>query len=217
MLLLMKFVLPGLAGVAEFLHHVVMKMGGFGLMLVAFADSSLLSIAEGNDILIVVLSAGAAWKRMAYYVAMTMVGSVIGCLFLYSVGRKGGSALLRQKFSEKSVERAVRLYEKYGILAVAIPSILPPPCPFKIFVLGAGVFRVKAWKFVAAVVIGRLIRYSIWGIIAVLYGGAVIAAMQRNLPILGMGVIAFFLLIASAIAVCCMRRFHVGKIEQIGA
>ena len=150
--------------------NLLSSLGGPGVMCLAIGDSSFLSLPEGNDLLIVVLSAGKSWGNMAYYVAMTITGSVLGCLLLYSVGRKGGSPMLRRKFSTEAIARAERLFERYGILTVLIPSILPPPMPFKIFVLSAGVFRLKVLEFLMAVAIGRTIRYSMWGILAVLYG-----------------------------------------------
>lgn len=183
-----------LIGVGGVLQWAVRELRGPGIMLVAVADSSFLSFPEGNDFLIVALSINATWGRMAYYVAVTIIGSICGCLLLYSVGRKGGYPLLKRRFPQKDIERAERLYEKHGLLTVAVPSILPPPCPFKIFVLTAGVFRLKVSKFVIAVVIGRTVRYAMWGILAVLYGNSVKLYMQNNLKWLGTGLFSFFLL-----------------------
>ena len=154
-------------------------------MLLAIGDSSFLSVPEANDVLIVVLSAGKSWANMAYFVSFTIMGSVIGCLILYMIGRKGGNPILRRKFSQQKIERAEKLFERYGILTVIIPSIIPPPMPFKIFVLSAGVFRLKVWEFLLAVIIGRTIRYSMWGILAVLYGNTVKSYMQQNLDLMG--------------------------------
>jgi membrane protein DedA with SNARE-associated domain len=164
----------------------VMNLGGLGVMCLAIGDSSFLSLPEGNDLLIVLLSTGKSWGNMAYFVGMTIMGSVLGCLILYSVGRRGGSPLLRRKFSQENIERAEKLFEKYGILTVVIPSILPPPMPFKIFVLGAGVFRLRTMEFLIAVLIGRTIRYSMWGILAVVYGNSVKIFMKQNLQLVGM-------------------------------
>ncbi len=211
MLGLILYQLHWLGRVGEFLQVLANKLDGFALLLVAMGDSSFLSIPEANDILIVALSAGSSWGKMSFYVAMTIAGSVSGCLLLYTVGRKGGSPLLRRKFSEKSVERAERLFEKYGILTVAVPSILPPPCPFKIFVLSAGVFRLKLWEFLSAIVVGRTIRYSTWGILAVLYGKAVRTYMQQNLPVVGMVMFAVFLIIVGVLAGLSRRSLRAGR------
>lgn len=195
MLLLGFSIQSWLEKAGEAMRSLAVTLDGPGMLLVALADSSFLTIPEGNDILIVILSTGSTWDRMAYYVAMTILGSVAGCLLLYTFGRTGGSPYLRRKFSETSVERAEKLFSRYGILTVAVPSILPPPCPFKIFVFSAGVFRLSLPGFIIAVVIGRTIRYFMWGILAVLYGNSVKLYMQQNLPIIGMGLFGAFLLV----------------------
>jgi membrane protein DedA with SNARE-associated domain len=161
----------------------------------------------------VMLSTNARWERMAYYVSMTVAGSICGCLLLYTVGKKGGNALLRKKFPKKDIERAERLFEKYGLLTVAIPSILPPPCPFKIFVLSAGVFRLKTSEFITAVVVGRAIRYSMWGILAVLYGNSVKIYMENNLRLVGTVLFAIFLTAAALTIYLYFRRSREMKRE----
>jgi membrane protein YqaA with SNARE-associated domain len=171
-------------------------------------DSSFLSIPEGNDILIVILSAGKSWERMAYYVGMTTLGSILGCLALYTVGRKGGNPLLKRRFSAETVEWAEKLYERFGILTVVVPSILPPPTPFKIFVLMAGVFKLPTWEFIMAVAVGRTIRYSMWGVLAVLYGQAVKEYMQQNLPRVGLVLFGILLLTLVAIAGIYIQRLR---------
>jgi membrane protein DedA with SNARE-associated domain len=200
-----------LAKLASAIGAFISGLGGLGVMILAIGDSSFLSIPEGNDLLIVILSTGKSWGNMAYYVAMTIIGSIIGCLLLYSVGRKGGSPLLRRKFSPQMIERAERLFEKYGLLTVIILSILPPPMPFKIFVLSAGIFRIKALKFLWAVLIGRTIRYSMWGILAVLYGNSVKLYMQQNLEAVGIILLALFALVVSVTLVYYWRRIRTSK------
>ena len=182
------------------------SLGGPGVLLVAIADSSFLSIPEGNDVLIVVLSTGGSWANMAYYVCMTVIGSVIGCFLLYSVGRKGGSPLLRRRFSEQKIERAEKLFKKFGILTIVVPSIIPPPMPFKIFVLSAGVFRVGLAQFLTAVIIGRSVRYSMWGILAVLYGNSVKLYMQQNLREVGIALFGLFVIVVAAAVFYYLRR-----------
>ena len=193
---------------ARMLQGFATALDGPGLFLVAILDSSFLSIPEGNDILIVILSAGKSWERMAYYVGMTTLGSILGCLALYTVGRKGGNPLLKRRFSAETVEWAEKLYERFGILTVVVPSILPPPTPFKIFVLMAGVFKLPTWEFIMAVAVGRTIRYSMWGVLAVLYGQAVKEYMQQNLPLVGLVLFGILLLTLVAIAGIYIRRLR---------
>ena len=197
---LMLFNLHWLASLGDSATAFFLSFGGLGVMLLAMGDSSLFSFPEANDVLIVFLAAGSTWGRMAYFVGMTILGSVIGCLFLYMLGRKGGNQIVKRRFSQKSVERAERLFGRYGILAVIIPSILPPPTPFKLFVLSAGVFRLNPLAFLVAVVMGRTIRYAAWGVLAVLYGDSVKIFVQHNLKTVGILLFfGFMLAIAAAI------------------
>jgi membrane protein DedA with SNARE-associated domain len=195
-----------LAWVGGWLLSAAQQVQGPGILLVAVADSSFLSFPEGNDLLIVVLSTGSTWSRMAYYVVMTIVGSVCGCVLLYTVGLRGGRPLLSKRFSAESIVKAERLFEKYGMLTVAVPCLLPPPCPFKIFVLSAGVFRLKLSEFLTAVIVGRSVRYFTWGILAVLYGNSVKAFIQNNLTRVGTVLFALFLLAGAGILGFYWRR-----------
>ncbi len=200
-----------LAELGQSLSALIADFGGPGLLLLAICDSSFLSFPEGNDLLIVILSTGKSWSRMAYFVSMTVTGSVVGCFLLYSVGRKAGSPILKRKFSAQNVERAEKLFKKYGVLTVLIPSILPPPMPFKIFVLSAGVFRLNVLAFLIAVIIGRTIRYSIWGILAVLYGNSAKIYMQENLTLIGVALTGLFLLAVAVIFVRYLRFSKEGR------
>jgi membrane protein DedA with SNARE-associated domain len=191
----------------------IMSFGGLGVFFLAIGDSSFLSVPEGNDILIILLSAGGSWGHMAYFVGLTIMGSVVGCLLLYLVGRKGGNPILKKRFSEQRIERAESLFKKYGILTVLIPSIIPPPMPFKIFVLSAGVFRLNLMAFLTAVIIGRTIRYSTWGILAVLYGESVKEYLQGNLDTFGWVFLAGFVLIVGAIFIYYIYRKKTGKMS----
>lgn len=144
-------------------------MGGIGLFVIALLDSSFLSFPQVNDLLIIVLSTNYP-ARMPYYASMTTVGSLIGCFMLYAVARRGGESLLRKRLKGRYVDRALELYQRYGLLAVVVPALLPPPVPFKVFVLLAGAAAVAPWRFGLAVLIGRGIRYFGQGYLAVLYG-----------------------------------------------
>jgi membrane protein DedA with SNARE-associated domain len=203
-----------LAKLGNSANALITSFGGLGMLFMAIGDSSFLSIPEGNDVLIVVLSTGRTWGHMAYFVGMTIIGSVIGCMLLYTVGRKGGNPLLRRRFSQQSIEHAEKLFKRYGILSVMIPSILPPPMPFKIFVLSAGVFRLNAMAFLTAVVIGRTIRYSTWGILAVLYGNSVKLYMQHHLHSIGMVLCGGFVLAVAATSAYYLRHMKQGRGEK---
>jgi membrane protein YqaA with SNARE-associated domain len=147
-----------LHSLAEFVQHFAERYGGPGLFLVAFLDSSFLSLPEVSDLLIVVFVVRDP-SNWIYYGLMTTAGSVAGCYALYALGRKGGEAFLRRRFHERHIDRALGWYRKYGLLVVIVPSILPPPMPFKVFVLLAGVANVRPLAFLSAVILGRSFRY----------------------------------------------------------
>ncbi len=143
--------------------------GGPGLFVIAFLDSSFLSFPEVVDLLIIWLVT-AHKGRVLYYALLPTLGSVAGCFALYMVGRKGGDAFLRRRLSAENVDRSLAIFRRYGLLAVAVPSLLPPPVPFKPFVLAAGVAGVRPVDFLIAVTIGRGIRYFGEAFLAFYYG-----------------------------------------------
>ena len=147
----MRRILNWVTGLAEML-------GGTGLFLIAFLDSSFLSFPEVVDILLMGLVARYP-ERLLYYATLPTIGSVIGSYLLYCMSRKGGEALLRKRLHDRHVDRYLGIFRKYGLLAVAIPSILPPPVPFKVFVLAAGAAGVRRIDFLIAVSVGRGVRY----------------------------------------------------------
>jgi len=130
---------------------------------------------------------------------------VMGCLALYFVARRGGEAFLRKRFKASHVERGLNLYKKYGLLVVIVPALLPPPAPFKIFVLLAGVSGVPVWQFVVAVFTARFIRYFGEGLLAVYYGdqaGAFIQAHAKEAAL----VLAGLVLVGGVVWIVWNRR-----------
>jgi membrane protein YqaA with SNARE-associated domain len=168
-----------MAGFLEWIKGVAVSLGGPGLFLIAFLDSSFLSFPEVNDILIIWLTTQHE-ERMVYYAFMTTLGSVSGCLSLYYVARKGGEAFLRKRFNSHYLERAMATFRRYGLLAILVPSILPPPTPFKVFVLAAGVSKVRPLHFIVAIAIGRGFRYFGEGLLAVYYGDHAAEFLRDN-------------------------------------
>jgi membrane protein YqaA with SNARE-associated domain len=172
-------------------------LGGPGLFLIAFLDSSFLSFPEVVDLLIIWLVT-AHKHRVLYYALMPTLGSVAGCFALYLVGRKGGEAFLRRRFGERHVDRALGMFRRHGLLTVAVSALLPPPVPFKPFVLVAGVAGVRPLDFLIAVSIGRGIRYFGEAFLALWYGeraaqfvrdnaGPVSLALAMTVLVLGVG------------------------------
>ena len=168
-----------MARIVSWVQAFALSVGGPGLFLIAFLDSSFLSLPEINDILVIVMVIENK-PLMPYYALMATTGSVAGCLLLYAIGRRGGEALLRRRFGGPRLERAMELSRKYGVLAVAVPAILPPPAPFKVFILLAGVAKVPLLSFSLAVAFGRGFRYFGEGWLAVQYGEAAIELLEQN-------------------------------------
>ena len=113
-------------------------------------------------------------------------------MLLYSVGRKGGEAFLEKRFSSERLLR-IRQCQKYGILAIIVPSLLPPPTPFKIFVLSAGTFGISWSRFIFAVAVGRGLRYFSEGFLAIEYGPYAIQFVHENFGKIGVGLAAAIL------------------------
>ena len=165
--------------IVSWVQAFALSIGGPGLFLIAFLDSSFLSLPEINDILVIVMVIEHK-ELMPYYALMATLGSVTGCLLLYVIGWRGGEALVRRRFGGPRMERAMELSRRYGVLAVAVPAILPPPAPFKVFVLLAGVSRVPLAQFAGAVTVGRGLRYFGEGWLAVRYGEPAIELLEQN-------------------------------------
>lgn len=153
-------------------------LGGFGLFIVAFLDSSFISLPIANDVVVIQLSIRHK-AGMPFYALMALLGSIAGCLVLYFLARKGGEAYFRRRAGARA-ERVREWVERNAFLSIAIPSILPPPMPFKAFVLAAGVFQMPLRTFLLALVTGRGLRYFAEGFLAVRYGEEAIGMLKRH-------------------------------------
>src|SRR5215831_18399502 len=171
--------------ISIWLRQTLLPYGGFGLMVLAICDSSFVSLPEVNDLLLMTFAINEP-ESMVKFALLTMIGSIIGCALLYAVGRKGGEKFLRKTFADERLTRVQRWYQRHGVLAVIIPSLLPPPTPFKVFVLSAGTFGISWPKFLTAIIIGRGIRYFSEGILAVTYGSAAIQFVHENYGKIGL-------------------------------
>ena len=156
-----------------------LALGAPGLFLVALLDSSVLSLPEIADLLVIWMVVQHK-ERLVLYAFSATAGSIGGCLALYYVGIKGGDALVRKRFHSNAVDRTLAAFRRFGVMAVLIPSILPPPAPFKIFVLLAGVARIGVVPFTVAIAIGRGARYFAEGVLALWYGDLAIAFIHEH-------------------------------------
>ncbi|HEX7774453.1 MAG TPA: VTT domain-containing protein [Pyrinomonadaceae bacterium] len=174
------------------------------MVIIGALDSSLLSLPEINDYLVV----GRCYKYPSaafYFPLFAAAGSVIGCNILYTIVRRGGQAVLRKRFPLASIKRVERAYERFGFLAIGVPAILPPPLPFKIFVATAGALEYPRWKFLLTVMIARSFRYYVEGILAVFYGQRVLLFLKDNGLVI-LSIVGSLVLIAVIVYLVRRRR-----------
>jgi len=184
-------------------------LGPAGLFVVAFFDSSFLSLPEINDILVV--TACSLHPRSAWIpITLATLGSLAGCSVLWEIGRRGGEPLLERRFGKAQVARTRVAFERWDLLALIVPALLPPPMPFKIFVLSAGVFGVPWRRFAGTLILARGLRYVFWGLLGIVYGDEalrLLRAVDRWFDDNGLMVLA--VLVAAALvglAVWALRR-----------
>jgi len=153
-------------------------LGAPGLFLISFLDSSVLTFPVINDLLLIELSIQHP-ARMPLYAFMAAVGSVLGCVLLYFIARKGGEALFHKKAGERA--NAIRHWvERNGFGGMLVAALLPPPTPFKIFVFAGGVFEVPLASFTSAISLARLIRYFGVGYLALKYGNNALPLLAQH-------------------------------------
>ncbi|MGI8837988.1 MAG: YqaA family protein [Pyrinomonadaceae bacterium] len=171
-------------------------LGPFGLFAVALLDSAFVPLPSSADALMLLLSA-AHPSLMPFYALLATAGSAIGCVTLYYISRRAGGGALN-KFSERKQKRVKELIERYDVLAVLVASLLPPPFPFKLFVITAGVFRFSVLRFTLAIIAGRAFRFLLEGFFAVRYGSHAKQILAKYYPWIGVVVvlvlITFFLM-----------------------
>src|SRR5271168_3713943 len=160
------------------LQGLVVAFGGGCLFVVTFFDSSVLSFPFFPDALLIELCI-ANHARMPYYAAMAALGSLSGCLVLYFIAEKAGEAFFHKHAGGKA-EKIKVWVDKNGFLSAFLPAVLPPPFPFKPFVLAEGVFQVPARTFILAILLGRGLRYGLEGILAVRYGDAALVYLKTH-------------------------------------
>ncbi len=196
MLLLNNKITGGLARLSEYF----IALGPFGLFAVALLDSTFVPLPSSVDALMILLTtANPRW--MVVYALIATAGSTIGCVILYSVSNRAGSRALR-KFSPAKQKRVKELIDRYDVLSVLVASLMPPPFPFKLFVVSAGVFRFSLTRFTIAIICGRLFRFLLEGYLAIRYGARAKEVLAKYYPWIGLGlvvvIIAFFLIRRSA-------------------
>jgi membrane protein YqaA with SNARE-associated domain len=144
-------------------------LGGIGLVLLGLADNSVVPLTGSMDVLTIWLAARHR-EPWPYYALMATLGAVIGGYITYALARKGGKETMERKLSKKRAAKVCKSFERWGFFAVTIPALLPPPFPFLPFLLAAGAMQYSQKKFLAALTLGRAVRYSIVAWLGFHYG-----------------------------------------------
>jgi membrane protein YqaA with SNARE-associated domain len=146
-------------------------LGIWGVFVIAFADSALLGMPVD---LVVATYVFQDRRRMLLYVAMASLGSALGSVPLYILGYLGGEKVLRKRISEERFLKIHRSFERNEFWALMLPGMLPPPTPFKVFVLAAAVFEMKFRDFLFAIFAGRFVRFLVLSVLVLWFGPQII-------------------------------------------
>jgi membrane protein YqaA with SNARE-associated domain len=187
-------------------------LGAWGVFILATIDS--VAIPIPLDALVagyVYSNPHLAWL----YCIAGAVGSAVGCLVPYGLGRAGGELFLLKRISEARLQRIRDRFEKQEFVALMVPAMLPPPTPFKLFVFSAGVFEMRLPAFLLAIVSGRLIRFSVLSVLTVIFGPQIVTQAKfllRNH--LGFTILAVVVAIAAAYLIFRLMRAPVTEVAK---
>ena len=163
-----------LARYTAWILRVLAPLGIWGVFAIAFADSALLGMPVDAIVAFYVYQ---DHRRLLFYVVMASAGSALGSIPLYVIGYEGGEKVLRKRISEERFLRIHRSFERHEFWALMFPGMLPPPMPFKIFVLAAAVFEMKFRDFMAAIFAGRFVRFLALALLTLWFGPQIVGLM----------------------------------------
>ncbi len=188
-------------GVRRWIFH----LGGLGFIPLGLLDSSAIPLPGSMDILTIVLSARTA-DLWLYYALMATIGSVIGGYVTYRLARKGGNETLERKFPAKTLKKVYKIFAQWGFGAIAIAALLPPPVPLVPFLFAAGAMQYSVKKFLVAMTLGRIVRYSLLSFLAARYGRRVLTVLlQQGHPVL-IAVIGLIVAVVATLIYILVRK-----------
>ncbi|MGC1829524.1 MAG: VTT domain-containing protein [Candidatus Acidiferrales bacterium] len=158
---------------ARSMRRWIVHLGGLGLIPLGLLDNSPIPIPGSMDIVLMILCVRGQ-ESWIYYALMAVAGSVIGGFVTYRLARKGGKGTLKRRFPPRQMEKINKLFERWGFGAVAIPAFLPPPFPFTPFLVAAGAMQYPVKKFLVALALGRIPRYTLLAYLSARYGRKII-------------------------------------------
>jgi membrane protein YqaA with SNARE-associated domain len=187
--------------VARSMRRWIFHLGGLGFIPLGLLDGSVIPLPGSMDVLTIVLSARQR-ELWFYYALMATVGSVIGGYVTYRLARKGGKETLERKFPANRLKKVYRIFGRWGFGAIAVAALLPPPAPMVPFVFAAGAMQYSVKKFLVALTLGRIVRYSLLAYLAAHYGRRVLTVITQHkhpfviavvsLIVAGVAVLVFF-------------------------
>jgi membrane protein YqaA with SNARE-associated domain len=194
--------------VARSMRRWIFHLGGLGFIPLGLLDSSVIPLPGSMDVLTIVLSARKQ-ELWLYYAFMATVGSVIGGFVTYRIARKGGKETLERKFPARRLEMVYKIFARWGFGAIAIVALLPPPAPMVAIVFAAGAMQYSVKKFLVALTLGRIVRYSLLAFLAARYGRHVLTVIAQH------GHLALIAVIGLVTAAIAALIFHlVGKSKK---
>ena len=165
--------------VARSVRHWIYQLGGLGFIPLGLVDNSIIPLPGSMDVLTIFLSARneVLWL---YYALMATFGSVAGGFVTYRLARKGGKETLARRFPPKTLDKVYKRFERWGLGAIAIPALLPPPVPMLPFLFAAGAMQYPMRKFLFALTVGRIVRYTLLAFLAARYGRQILAFISQH-------------------------------------
>lgn len=179
----MNFLKHILARYTEYIRVLLIPLGPWGILLIAFVDAAFLGIPMDPLVAYFVYRRpGMFWL----YALMGAAGSALGSLVVYYIGRKGEEMLLEKRIPKQTLRRIRRAFERHEFLALMVPAMLPPPTPFKLFVLTAGGLKMRLDHFLLAIFSGRTIRFTLISVLTIFFGPQIItltaSLVTQHLP-----------------------------------
>jgi membrane protein YqaA with SNARE-associated domain len=155
-------------------------LGGIGLIPLGLLDNSPIPIPGAMDVATILLSARQA-QLWVYYALMATAGSLLGGFLSYRLARKGGKEALERRFPRRKMGKIYKTFERWGYAAIAIPALLPPPMPMVPFLFAAGALQYPVRKFLIALTLGRLARYTILAYLGARYGRQILSLVTEHI------------------------------------
>jgi len=183
--------------------HVLQPLGPWGVFAIAAVDGSLVGMPVDAIVAGYVLyHRNLTWL----YVLMASAGSAVGSLVMYGIGYEGGENLLRKRMSAERFAGIKKKFDDHEFLALMLPAILPPPSPFKLFVLAAAAFEMNIRRFLLAIFLGRVVRFSILSFLVLYFGPQIMSVLANLFHHHRWETIGVVVVIAAVIVVLVLRR-----------